>query len=134
MDTERREPAAAACRRVSWARLRLAAIVALAFGAIFALSLVAPAPAAAVDVNPLHAIDDILGAGVDAVTGGVGKVAVESFGAIIKALFAWPARMINRELLAWLVAVPDYAIHPETNRSGQDGSNLAQLGTTTSAM
>jgi hypothetical protein len=134
MDTERREPAAAPCHRNRSTRRRLAAPVALALGAVFALSLAVPEPAAAVDVNPLHAIDDILGAGVDAVTGGVGKVAVESFGAIIKALFAWPAKMINRELLAWLVAVPDYAIHPETARSGQDGSNLAQLGTTTSAM
>ena len=44
---------------------------------------------------------------------------MESFGAILKALFAWPAKLINRELLAWLVAVPDYAIHPETTRVGR---------------
>ena len=132
MDSDRREPGSDPRRR-SWStRPRLAVVVALAMGSVLALSFAEPA--AAVDVNPLHGIDDILGAGVNAVTGGVGKVAVESFGAIIKALFAWPAKMINRELLAWLVAVPDYAIHPETTRTGQDGSNLAQLGTTTSAM
>ena len=62
------------------------------------------------------AIEDVLGAGVDAVTGGIGELAVDGFGGIIKALFAWPAKLINRELLAWLVAVPDYAIHPANGR------------------
>jgi hypothetical protein len=68
------------------------------------------------------------------VTGGIGGMAVEGLGAIIKALFAWPAKIINRELLGWLVAVPDYAIRPETARTRRDGSNLAELGATTSVM
>jgi len=106
----------------------------LALGVVSLGSLASPEPARAIPINPLDPIQDILGAGVDAVTGGIGGMAVEGLGAIIKALFAWPAKIMNRELLSWLVAVPDYAIHPETARAGQDGSNLAQLGATTSAM
>ena len=101
---------------------------------VWLLSLAAPESARAIDPNPLHALGDVLDAGADAVTGGIGKLAVDGFGGIIKALFAWPAKMINRELLAWLVAVPDYAIHPASGGAGRDGSNLAQLGATTSAM
>ncbi len=33
-----------------------------------------------------------------------------------QALFSWPAKLVNRELLSWLVAVPDYAIDPSTAR------------------
>ena len=98
------------------------------------VSLASPEPARAIPINPLDPIQDILGAGVDAVAGGIGGMAVEGLGAIVKALFAWPAKIINRELLGWLIAVPDYAIHPETARAAGDGSNLAQLGATTSAM
>ena len=65
---------------------------------------------------------------------GSAALAVDGFGAIIKALFAWPAKLINRELLAWLVAVPDYAIAPATAGGRRHGSNLAELGATTSAM
>ena len=107
---------------------------ALAVGVVWLLSLAAPESARAIDPNPLHALGDVLDAGADAVTGGIGKLAVDGFGGIIKALFAWPAKMINRELLAWLVAVPDYAIRPASGGAGRDGSNLAQLGATTSAM
>jgi hypothetical protein len=106
----------------------------LAVAVLSMVSLVAPEPARAIPVNPIDAIGDVLGAGADAITGGVGRLAVEAFGAIIKALFAWPAKIINRELLSWLVAVPDYAIHPETAAAGRGGSNLAELGATTSAM
>ncbi len=106
----------------------------LAIGAVCALVLAAPEPADAIPINPLGGIDDVLGAGVDAITGGVANAAVEAFGAIMKALFAWPAKLINRELLAWLVAVPDYAVDPATARAGRHGSNLAQLGATTTAM
>jgi hypothetical protein len=98
------------------------------------VSLASPEPARAIPLNPIDALGDVLGAGADAVTGGIGKLAVEAFEAIIKALFAWPAKMINRELLSWLVAVPDYAIHPATAGGGPSGSNLAELGATTSAM
>ena len=78
-----------------------------------------PSRRGAIAIDPLDPIEDVLGAGVDAVTGGIGGMAVEGLGAIVKALFAWPAKIINRELLAWLVAVPDYAIHPETARAGR---------------
>jgi hypothetical protein len=106
----------------------------LAVAVLSMVSLAAPEPARAIPVNPIAAIGDVLGAGANAITGGIGKVAVEAFEAIIKALFAWPAKIINRELLSWLVAVPDYAIHPESAAAGRGGSNLAELGATTSAM
>jgi hypothetical protein len=109
-----------------------AGLVALGVAAV--VSLASPEPARAIPLNPIDALGDVLGAGADAVTGGIGKLAVEAFEAIIKALFAWPAKMINRELLSWLVAVPDYAIHPATAGGGPSGSNLAELGATTSAM
>ena len=113
---------------------QLLTVGALALAAISLGSLASPEPARAFPIDPLDPIQDILGAGVDAVTGSIGGMAVEGLGAIVKALFAWPAKIINRELLGWLVAVPDYAIHPETARAAGDGSNLAQLGATTSAM
>src|SRR5688500_1090508 len=106
----------------------------LALGVVSLVSLASPEPARAIAIDPLDPIEDVPGAGVGVVTGGIGGMAVEGLGAIVKALFAWPAKIINRELLAWLVAVPDYAVHPETARAGKDGGNLAQLGATTSAM
>src|SRR3954470_22299788 len=84
----------------------------VAVGVLWLLSLAAPESARAIDPNPLHAMEDVLGAGANVVTGGIGKLAVDGFGGIVKALFAWPAKIINRELLAWLVAVPDYSIDP----------------------
>src|SRR4051812_22385378 len=75
-----------------------------------------------------------IGAGVDAITGGLGDAAVDGFGALVGKLFSWPAQVINRRLLAWLVAVPDYAISPDATASGRAGSNLAELASTTSAM
>jgi hypothetical protein len=111
----------------------LAAAVVLSVTSV--LSLAWPEPAEAIVIpNPLDPIGDVLGAGAEAVVGEIPKLAVNAFGAIIKVLFAWPAKLINRELLAWLVAVPDYAIHPDTTGGGRNGSNLAQLGATTSAM
>src|SRR5215210_1792731 len=101
---------------------------AVAVGLLWLLSLAVPESARAIDPNPLHAVEDVLGAGADVVTGGIGKLAVDGFGGIIKALFAWPAKIINRQLLAWLVAVPDYAIRPASGDGGRDASNLAQLG------
>jgi len=88
------------------------------------------AVAGAAGVDPLGGIGDVVGAGVNAITGGLGGAAVSGFGGILKALFAWPARLIDRELLAWLVAVPDYAISPD----GAEANRLAALGATTSAM
>src|SRR4051812_12447862 len=75
-----------------------------------------------------------IGAGVDAVTGGLGGAAGDGFSALGGKLFSWPAEVINRRLLAWLVAVPDYAISPQSTSSGRAGSNLAELASTTSAM
>src|SRR3954471_9839385 len=75
-----------------------------------------------------------VGAGVDAITGGLGGAAVDGFSALLGKLFSWPAEVINERLLAWLVAVPDYAISPDATASGRAGSNLAELASTTSAM
>src|SRR3954470_24968602 len=75
-----------------------------------------------------------IGAGVDAITGGLGGAAVDGFSALLGKLFSWPAEVINRHLLAWLVAVPDYAISPQSTSGGRAGSNLAELASTTSAM
>jgi hypothetical protein len=118
---------------VAWIR-RLWPVGLLALAVVSTVSLAVPTPARAFPPNPIDAIEDVLGAGADAITGGIGKVAVEAFEAIIKSLFAWPAKIINRELLSWLVAVPDYAIRPETARAGGGAGNLAELGATTSAM
>jgi hypothetical protein len=79
---------------------------------------------------PVGPLGPAIGAGVDAVTGGLGGAAVDGFSALLGTLFSWPAEVINRRLLAWLVAVPDYAI----STSGGAGSNLAELASTTSAM
>src|SRR4051812_34571935 len=57
----------------------------------------------------------VIGAGVDAITGGLGGTVVDAFSALLGKLFSWPADIINRRLLAWLVAVPDYAISPRAN-------------------
>jgi hypothetical protein len=113
-------------------RLLVAGALAAAGG--IALSLAGPDAAAAIPIPlPLGPLGGLPGPG-DVITGGIGKAAAESFGAVIKTLFAWPAKMVNRGLLAWLVAVPDYAINPETAGAARGGSNLAQLGATTSAM
>jgi hypothetical protein len=70
---------------------------------------------------------------IDLATGGLGGAAVDGFGALLRALFEWPAKVINTQLLAWLVSVPDYAVAPSTVR-GTAGSNLQELASTTSAM
>src|SRR3954452_8418456 len=75
-----------------------------------------------------------IGVGIDALTGGLGGAAVDGFGALLGKLFSWPAEIINRRLLAWLVAVPDYAISPDATSRGRAGSSLAELASTTSAM
>src|SRR3954462_4361462 len=83
---------------------------------------------------PVGPLGPAIGAGVDAVTGGLGSTVVDGFSALLGKLFAWPADIINRHLLAWLVAVPDYAISPQSTAAGRAGSNLAELASTTSAM
>src|SRR3954447_15864783 len=83
---------------------------------------------------PIGPLGPAIGAGVDAITGGLGGAAVDGFSALLGKLFAWPAEVINRHLLAWLVAVPDYAISPQSTSAGRARSNLAELASTTSAM
>src|SRR3954452_22380825 len=83
---------------------------------------------------PVGPLGPAIGVGVDAITGGLRGGAVDGFSALLGKLFAWPAEVINRHLLAWLVAVPDYAISPQSTSSGRAGSNLAELAATTSAM
>src|SRR4051794_12476024 len=127
-------PGVGAHRRRTRARRKAIACVVVGLGGAGVLSLAGPEPAAAVGIDPWQAVGGAVGAGVNAITGGIGQGAVAAFGAIVKGLFAWPAKMIDRELLAWLVAVPDYAIHPQSRPAGAESSNLAQLGATTSAM
>ncbi|HEY6890698.1 MAG TPA: hypothetical protein VI300_23040, partial [Solirubrobacter sp.] len=87
-------------------------------------------PAQAVGLGP---IGDVLGAGLNAVSGGMGGIALEGFQSVLGALFAWPAQLVNRVFLAWLISVPDYAVAPDTLR-GQATSSLSELADTTSAM
>ena len=82
----------------------------------------------------MGALGGAIDAGLGAVTGGFGGLAVEGFGGIVKALFAWPAKLVNRELLAWLVAVPDYAIPASSGPAGRRGGELAELAGTTQTM
>ena len=89
-----------------------------------------PEPARADPVG----IGGMVGLGVNAITGGLGGVATEGFGSILKALFSWPADLINRQLLAWLVSVPDYAVPADTTGGGAGTSNLSELARTTSVM
>jgi hypothetical protein len=97
-------------------RLLIAAIAALVV-AMLLVFLAAPAPAQAIDIpNPFS----ILGG---AVGGGIGKLAVGAFDAIIKHLFSPIAKFITVELIGWLVAVPDFT-----------QGNVAQLETTVCAM
>src|SRR3954447_8072039 len=68
---------------------------------------------------PVGPLGPAIGVGVDAITGGLGGAAVDGFSALLGKLFAWPADVINRHLLAWLVAVPDYAISPQSTSGGR---------------
>ncbi len=84
---------------------------------------------------PIGPLGPAIGAGVDAITGGLGGAAVDGFGALLGKLFAWPAEVINRQLLAWLVAVPDYAISPAVDVGRPGGQQPRRSSaSTTSAM
>jgi len=76
-------------------------------------------PIGPIDVGPLGGLGGLLGG----VTGGIAKLAVGAFDAIIKALFAPIAKFITTELIGWLVAVPNLT-----------QGNVAQLEQTVEAM
>jgi hypothetical protein len=99
------------------ARRPVVAAFAALLVAMLLVFLAAPARAQAIDIpNPFS----ILGG---AVGGGIGKLAVGAFDAIIKHLFSPIAKFITVELIGWLVAVPDFT-----------QGNVAQLETTVCAM
>src|SRR5215208_4307103 len=111
-----------------------AAAVAGALALIGAVALAAAPSAQGALPGPVGALGGAIDAGLGAVTGGFGGLAVEGFGGIVKALFAWPAKLVNGELLAWLVAVPDYAVPASTGPAGRRGGELAELAGTTQTM
>jgi hypothetical protein len=76
-------------------------------------------PIGPIDVGPLGGLGGLLGG----VTGGIAKLAVGAFDAIIKALFAPIAKFITTELIGWLVAVPNLT-----------QGNVSQLEQTVEAM
>jgi len=112
--------------RTRW-RIRVGLLI-LIVGSVAALG--TPDEANAVSTSP---ITGAIGTGIDIITGGVGSSVVDGFGALLGKLFSWSAGIINRHLLAWLVSVPNYAIST-SGGPNQQGSNLAELASTTSAM
>jgi len=76
-------------------------------------------PIGPIGLGPLGGLGGLLGG----VTGGIAKLAVGAFDAIIKALFAPIAKFITTELIGWLVAVPNLT-----------QGNVAQLEQTVEAM
>jgi hypothetical protein len=99
-------------RLLARAYRQLPAVGVVVLAATLAVSALDPTPAQAWLLglpSPGAVISGLLG-GIGHVIGGtVGKVAVTAFGAIIHALFAPIAKFIDTQLLAWLLAVPDYA-------------------------
>ena len=105
-------------------RPQLLGLGAVVLAVVLLLCAASPSPAQAlhigpVDVNPLNWPGDILGG----VTGGIAKLAVGAFDAIIKTLFAPIAKFITTQLIGWLVAVPNLT-----------QGNVAQLEQTVEAM
>src|SRR3954447_15387392 len=111
-----------------------AVAVAGALALIGGVALAAAPSAQAALPDPVGALGGAIDAGLGAVTGGFGGRAGGGFGGIVKALFAWPAKLVNRELLAWLVAVPDYAVPASTGPAGRRGGELAEVAGTTRTM
>ena len=109
---------------VTHSRLQLLGLGAAVLALVLLLCAVSPPPARAlpvgpIDVGPLGGLGGLLGG----VTGGIAKVAVGAFDAIIKALFAPIAKFITTELIGWLVAVPNLT-----------QGNVSQLEQTVEAM
>ena len=112
---------------VSRGRPRLLGLGAAVLVVVLVLCAVSPPAARAlpigpVDVGPLGGLGG-LGGLLGGVTGGLAKVAVGGFDAIIKALFAPIAKFITTQLIGWLVAVPNLT-----------QGNVAQLEQTVEAM
>ena len=84
-----------------------------------------PPPAQALPIGPIDVEPAQLARGpiLGGVTGGIAKLAVDAFDAIIKALFAPIAKFITTQLIGWLIAVPNLT-----------QGNVAQLEQTVEAM
>ena len=109
---------------VTRSRRQLLGLGAAVLAVALLLSAASPPPAQAVhvgpvDLNPLNWPGDILGG----VTGGIAKLAVGAFDAIIKTLFAPIAKFITTQLIGWLVAIPNLT-----------QGNVSQLEQTVEAM
>jgi hypothetical protein len=92
--------------------------------AVFVLCAVSAPAAGALSIGPIGPDPLGLSGGLlGGVTGGLAKVAVGGFDAIIKALFAPVAKFITTQLIGWLVAVPNLT-----------QGNVAQLEQTVEAM
>src|SRR6516164_1340553 len=105
-------------------RRRLLAAGALVMVVVLLTAAASPSPAQAVAIGPIG-LSPISGLGglLGGVTGGIAKVAVGGFDAILKALFAPIAKFITTQLIGWLVAVPNLT-----------QGNVAQLEQTVEAM
>ena len=77
--------------------------------------------------SPGKVVSGLLGGVGHVIGGGIGKVGVTVFDAIIHALFAPIARFINVQLVGWLVAVPDYA-RAGTHVAATEQTVLAMAG------
>jgi hypothetical protein len=109
---------------VTRGRLRLLGLGAVVLVAVLVLGAASPPVAQALPIAPIGPDPLGLSGGLlGGVTGGLAKVAVGGFDAIVKALFAPVAKFITTELIGWLVAVPNLT-----------QGNVSQLEQTVEAM
>jgi hypothetical protein len=113
-------PIRAAARR----HAGLLAVAAAALAAVLVISAATAPPAraasiAGIDINPL----DWPGELFSGISGGIAKLAVSGFDAIVKALFAPIAKFITTQLIGWLLTVPNLT-----------QGNVSQLQQTVEAM
>lgn len=120
----------AGARRVTAGYWRLAPVGAAVLMVMLVVSALEPSPARAGLLglpSPGQVIGGLFGGIGHAIGGTVGKLAVTAFEAIIHALFAPIAHFINAQLIAWLVAVPDYA-SPGSHVAATEHTVLAMAG------